>query len=240
MKHWTKLRTHRRYREETGSVLVNHSAVLRDLPANRTAKALIVLDAQSSGEMQAERVYQVTPELMQKITGLPHAPDAVAELALPLNTDLQSCQAVLVLDGIADPGNLGTLLRSALALGFDGVFCLDGTADPFGSKALAAGKGAAFHLPMQEGSAESLQKLLQQGGHELLLADLEGEDASQCHGRQPFALCLGSEVEGIRPALHSLGRKVTIPMKREMESLNVAVAGGILMYLLGRNARKRT
>jgi len=170
----------------------------------------------------------VTPEILKKITGLVTPEGVAAEVALPEPANLTGKKWVVVFDAIADPGNVGTLLRTALALGWEGVFLMEGTADPFNEKALRAARGASFHLPLAFGTVAELKKLAE--GRTVYVADIQGHPLEK--GRSPALLILGSESHGPSQAVQQLGKPVTIPMAGPMESLNVATAGGILMYTL--------
>jgi len=141
-------------------------------------------------------------------------------------------QRVLVLDGVADPGNLGTLLRTALALGWEGAYLLQNCCDPYNDKALRAAMGATFRLPLRMGTASTLQQLAEEEDWRCWVADLKGESPESVPTQQKIALILGSEAHGVSEACRRLGRAVAIPMPGSMESLNVSTAGAILLYLL--------
>ena len=154
--------------------------------------------------------------VFRKITGQPSPEGVVAEFPLPKPSSLKGLDYVLVLDRVMDPGNMGMLLRSALALGFEGVLFLEGCVDPFNEKALAAARGALFRLPYCFGTLDDIDA-------PLLVADLEGAPLAF---QKRCALVLGNEAQGSQIE----APKVSIPHKGEMESLNVAAAGSILMY----------
>jgi TrmH family RNA methyltransferase len=137
-----------------------------------------------------------------------------------------------VLDRISDPGNLGTLLRTALALGWEGAFLTPHSADPFNDKAIRASKGACFFLPLQEGSYEELEELLKENQITAYVADLKGTSLPNLKVKHPLALILGNESLGPSAWAKQHGSAISIPMKKDVESLNVASAGAILMYEL--------
>jgi TrmH family RNA methyltransferase len=127
---------------------------------------------------------------------------------------------------------MGTLIRSALALGWDGIFLLEGCCDPFNDKALRAGKGATFRIPIQQGNFASLKKVLGALPRDVYLADVEGPSFKEISSAKPKALILSSESHGPMQEFKDLFSKISIPMPGAMESLNVAVAGGILLQHL--------
>jgi TrmH family RNA methyltransferase len=131
----------------------------------------------------------------------------------------------LVLDGIQDSGNMGTLLRTAAAFGFETVFCID-CVDVWSQKVLRASSGISFALNIIE-----CGEFVKPQGGVLIGADLHGKKISPV-GKN-FGIVLGSEGKGLSGNIKTLIDKfVTIPMNPGVESLNVAVAGGILMYEL--------
>ncbi len=173
----------------------------------------------------------VSPEVLKKITGLPE-PDGWAAVApLPQAREVKAAQKTLILDGISDPGNLGTLLRSAWGLGWDAVVFTPDTVDPFNDKALRASKGAPFFLPFCTKTPEEITVSLK--NVQLYAADLHGTPLHEVKPKKPLALVLSHEARGLSPWAAALGKKVSIPMHHDVDSLNVAVSGGILLYHLG-------
>ena len=171
-----------------------------------------------------------SPEILQKITGLSSFEGIAALLPLPPFQSVEKTKNLLVLDGITDPGNLGTLLRSALAFGWDGVYLTENTCDPFNDKALRAAKGSTFFLPMEEGSFEDFAK--NSSSLNVWLADMDGTSLEQVKKSSSLALILSAEGSGVRKKSKELFQKVKIPITPSVESLNVASAGAILLYAL--------
>ncbi len=141
---------------------------------------------------------------------------------------------LLVADGVADPGNFGTLVRSAAALGCDGVVVTAGSVEPTNPKAVRATAGAIFRLPV----APATRADVRAAGFELWVADKAGEPLGAIRGRPPrVALLVGNEPRGVAPDAHAESdRAVAIPLSAGVESLNVAVAAGILLHALGAMA----
>ena len=140
---------------------------------------------------------------------------------------------ILIPDQIRDPGNLGTLLRTADGAGVQAVFLPPETTDAFAPKAVRAGMGAHFRLPIQPKSWEEIQQLT--GGLQVFLADMEGQSCWETDLRQPLALIIGGEAEGASQQAQKLAsQKVSIPMNGKIESLNAAAAGSVLMFEVKR------
>ena len=156
-----------------------------------------------------------------------------------IDLHLLSGSTLLVLDGVQDPGNVGTMLRTALGLGAAGVVALKGTADLTNPKVLRSAMGASFNLPTVSATAEEFVAWSRLQRSEIWVADAAGGRVEQLPGssteRAPVALVLGNEGAGVSPALElAADRRVAIPLARGVESLNVAVAAGILLYEVTR------
>lgn len=149
---------------------------------------------------------------------------------LPTHWDL-----LLVLDQIRDPGNLGTILRSAIASGVHGVILTPGSVDVYSPKVVRAGMGAHFRLPLSTMDWTEISAVCKQKRNEpavLLIADSSGGSPCwQTDLRQPVALVIGSEADGPQPdAFTAADGLLHIPMPGSVESLNAAMAASILLY----------
>jgi RNA methyltransferase, TrmH family len=174
----------------------------------------------------------VTEEVLKKITGLT-APDRVAAtFPIPQKALPTDATRLLILDRVQDPGNLGTLIRTADAFSWDGLYLIEGCADPCNDKALRAAKGSTFRIPWTIGTKRECLEWVGKRGLTLLAADLEGANLETLKAPSPFALILGSEGEGIDQELLEQSKRVTLPIRAGVDSLNVAIAGGIALFLL--------
>ena len=141
----------------------------------------------------------------------------------------------LVLDGVQDPGNLGTLTRTAAAFGCDVVACLPGTVDPWNPKSVRGSAGALFRVPVVQPTAEALWEWLGTHGFQVLGADASGRAVTEVAPSRRTALVMGNEGAGLSAAARArCAGLVAVPMREGTESLNVAVAGSILLYALTR------
>ncbi len=146
--------------------------------------------------------------------------------SLPISSPLNF---VIIADQIRDPGNLGTLLRSAVATGVQAVLLSPETTDAFAPKVLRSGMGAHFRLPIRSMTWEEIKA--QTTGLQIYLADMDGQSCWDTDLRQSVAFIVGSEAEGASAEARKLAtQKISIPMAGNVESLNAGVAGSVLMF----------
>lgn len=142
-------------------------------------------------------------------------------------------RVILVLDAVQDPGNFGTLARSAEALGAIGVIALPGTVDPWNSKAIRAAMGSTFRLPVVAASWDDAARWLRGEGFTILGAAAGGDPVPA--GIERAALVVGNEGAGLSDAVRSgVDTLVGIPLRGRAESLNVSAAAAILLHELTR------
>jgi TrmH family RNA methyltransferase len=175
----------------------------------------------------------ISEKIAKRLSRTEHSENVFAEVPIPPEAEKMD-YPLIALDAVSDPGNMGTLLRTACAFGYKGVLLLPGSVDPFNSKVLRSSKGALFKLAYKHVSWKQLEDLAQYLQLRLLGADLRGQAAKEIEGNR-FVLILGNEGSGLSEEGKRLTEKISLPMKGDMESLNVSVAGGILMYLLSNH-----
>ena len=198
--------------------------VLYDETLNERGKSLV--ENLRSREVEVD---QIPSDLMQDLsqTETPQGILAVILLIdLPIPT---SPNFIVIADQIRDPGNLGTLLRSAAAAGVQAVIIPPGTTDPFSPKVVRAGMGAHFRLAAHSANWDNIQAYTR--GINVFLADAHGKSCWETDLRQPLALIIGGEAEGAGKEARNLAtQKISIPMAGQVESLNAGVAGSVLMF----------
>lgn len=178
-------------------------------------------------------VTMVTPEIIKKLSSTKTPEGIIALCRLPKALPLESSRCLL-LDGIQDPGNVGTLLRTALSFGFQKVYLSKGCASPLNSKTLLASQGALFKLSLfSDSDLLAEMKVLSSAGFSLVSTDLSSSTTlSSVAKKDKIALILGNEARGVSSEVqHASDVRVRLEMSG-IDSLNVAVAGGILMYEL--------
>jgi RNA methyltransferase, TrmH family len=145
----------------------------------------------------------------------------------------------VVTAGLQDPGNLGTLLRSAEAFGAAGVFLTEGTASPYNTKVLRGSAGSIFRLPiLQIHSAELIPLLHQRGARLVATSSHKGTPLPEAAWVLPLAIFIGNEGAGLsRELMHQMDETVVIPQAAQVESLNAGVAASIVLYEAARQRK---
>lgn len=176
--------------------------------------------------------YIVSEEVMKKISSQVN-PEGVLFIAKKMDYQDASFNKVVYLDNINDPGNLGTIIRTASALGFDAVVVSDSSCDIYNPKVIASSKGSLFTIPVMNGSLKHFSD-----SHFIIVSSLEDNSINLnefTNNHQKFVLVLGNESHGVsEETLSYADAVVKIPISN-IESLNVAVASAILMYEINKS-----
>lgn len=182
-------------------------------------------------------IVRITPDEMKKLSTHQSPQDVMAIALLPESTqqvEMDEHTLVIVLDTIQDPGNLGTILRIADWYGIDQVICSPGCADPYSPKVVQSSMGAVLRIRIVSGNPALL---MQEYPANVYGAVMDGHSV-YTHAPESGYLLIGNEGNGIHPELHSMiTHPITIPRRGHAESLNAAVATGILCDAWARNQR---
>jgi TrmH family RNA methyltransferase len=174
-------------------------------------------------------VEKVESDLLQSLSETESPQGILALLSLTQLPIPDSPNFILIPDQIRDPGNLGTLLRTAAAAGVQAVLLPPETTDAFAPKVVRSGMGAHFRLAIHSTTWDSIQAYTR--GLQIYLADMDGKSFWETDLRQPLALIVGGEAEGASEEARKLAtQKISIPMSGNVESLNAGVAGSVLMF----------
>src|SRR5687768_4614792 len=174
-------------------------------------------------------VEETSGDLLQNVSETENPQGILAVLRLDNLPIPDSPNFILIPDQIRDPGNLGTLLRTAAAASVQGALLPPETTDPFAPKVLRAGMGAHFQLPIHSMTWDEICEHIKD--MKVFLADMNGQSCWETDLRQPLTLIVGSEAEGASEEARKLAaQKISIPMPGNIESLNAGVAGSVLMF----------
>lgn len=195
---------------------LNRALVARGIPIETISDADLSAIAATEHPQGIVAVYQVRVWSLDEIVAAPGHP-------------------IVILDGVQDPGNVGTIGRTALAFGAAGLVALPGTADLTNPKTVRGAMGALFQLPHCHADDPAILALLSRHGVALWAATMDGVALETAAPAGAIALVFGNEGAGIRPELLArAAQRVTIPIRSAAESLNVAVAAGIVLYQVTR------
>jgi TrmH family RNA methyltransferase len=228
-------REQRRFAAEGPTLLAEaQRSGLRPLEIYATAAVLTAGDGPVSGyEAAGVPVYAVTDQAFGRMSDVASWSGVLGVFALPERSAAEVLArpgAVLLLAGVNDPGNAGTLVRSAEAFGAAGVVFGRGGAEPYGPKVVRASMGSIFRLPVAEADPSELIAAAQASGRPIVATDLDGEDLHEAGLPANAILAIGNERRGVRDWLPRWDRAVRIPQRDAAESLNAAVAGSIVLY----------
>lgn len=228
---WKQLLTKPQCRNETGKVLVEGKNLVLDLLKKNLVETLILTEKWEN-ITGAPDIVRISTSQYQAFSRLDNPEGVAAIVALPTPKPLAQAQKVLILDRLQDPGNVGTLIRTAVAFGIDHVALILPSCDPWNEKVVRAGKGAHFSISIGTYTFEEIDAWQKATKATLFIADLQGDSPDilkQC--TSPFGIVLGNEAEGTDNRFTEIGTKVSIAISPEIDSLNVAQAGAIFLYL---------
>jgi len=243
----------RKYREEQKAFLIEGVRLAEEaLP--RGALTTVFYTEQLLQSERGQALYQrlqekataglvlqeVTPQVLKTLAET-ESPQGIVAIARqqdkPLSRlSLPERALFLIADSLQDPGNLGTMIRTAWCAGADGVICLPGTVDPYNGKTVRASMGGIFNVPVFTGLAwPEVRDWCRSQGVQIVAGDLAGQPHYSLNYAPKTALVIGNEGQGlthVRP--EQVDALVTIPLAPGAESLNAAVACGILVYEIVR------
>ena len=237
----------KKYRERYNAFLVEGEKLVAEAVAQkRNIKAILVrtgaqddiLSFVHKAEADGIAVFELTGDVFMKVVRTESPQDIAAVVQLPEQDEQEFSAAaargnILVLDRLQDPGNVGTLIRTAEAMGFAGIVAVKGTADPYQPKVVRAAAGSILRMPvLLLEDAESVLEFLAVSGRKIFATDAcEGSlECADADISENSAVIIGNEGSGVSEELLAASECIRIPMEGQTESLNAAIAGSIIMY----------
>jgi len=227
-----KLQQRKHRKKEQKFIIEGFHLIEEAVKSNWVVETIIKTEnTESLNYLGSEQVMIVSSSVFAYLstTETPQGILAVVQMKTSLN---YKGDKLLLLDGVQDPGNVGTLIRTADAAGFSAVVLGKGSADIYNDKTVRATQGSLFHLPIM--SVDLMEEIpyLQNEGYFICVTTLEeSTDYKSVNMDKPFALVMGNEGAGVQSGIQQISDiRVKIPIFGKAESLNVAVAAGILMY----------
>lgn len=226
VKEWTSL--HKKKNRDTFNLFLVEGEHLIEEALKAEVVDTIITDTTSPFEFS--HTIQVTPAIMHKLSENVSQVHLIA-VCKKKETVPQKMERVLILDGVQDPGNLGTLIRTAISFSFDCVYVSNETCDLYNDKAIRSTQGALFHIPVIRENTLDVVKELQKDDFIVIATSLEqSKTMNDIQPTSKMAFVFGNEGQGVSQIVQQqCDERLRIEM-HGFESLNVAVAGGIVMY----------
>lgn len=238
--HLRKLGTSASYRRQSGEFLCDSPKLLEEaLLHGGDLHTVVCTEGAALPVIPAGvRLVQVPADLMKSVSPSQTPQGVLSVCGMPQQTLPEELDGkrYMVLDGVQDPGNVGTILRTADAFGADGLLLVNACADLYNPKTVRATMGAVFRCPVWSCSVEQLRALLTEGGLPLYGAALRKDtvDARQVDYAR-CAIAVGSEGKGLSAEmLDACDQTILIPMREHCESLNAAIAASVLLWEAAR------
>lgn len=230
----------KKYRDETGLFIVEGDHLVRMAMEANCLVTLLVAEEDLENYLDIideDNTIIVTESIINKLS-FTKTPQNVIGIARQNTYDKKDVSRVLVLDSLQDPGNVGTLLRSALAFNYDKVFVSENTVDVYNEKVVRASQGAIFKINVVRKDLSQIYRILKMNDFQIIVTSLTNNSVylSELKKREQFAIVLGNEGNGVSEvSLNNATDVVKIKMSDKIDSLNVGVAGSIVMYNLGED-----
>lgn len=222
----------KKHRERTGLYLVEGEKSVREAFAyqREVVTVLGVEDLVKDYLSTGAEVIPVTKEIANYVSDSVTPQGIVAVVKMGENRLIAPHLSSVLLDGVQDPGNLGTIIRTCAAAGIKDIYLAD-TADPYSPKTVRASMSGIFSVNLHRGKREDILKIL--SDEVIICADMNGQDIFTYTPPKKYCLAVGSEAHGLSDAVRKAASvTVKIPMESCMESLNAGVAASIILYQL--------
>ena len=231
----------RRTREETGRILVEGEVMIREALSSglRPIAALSEEELPLLAELRGADVKLCSRSVLKKVCDTKTPQGVCAAFEIPRAAAIpEGASCLLALDGVQDPGNVGTILRTADAAGFEGVLMSARTADIYSPKVQRSAMGSGFRVSCVRCELGEALDRYAEAGWKTVVSTLDGKDLyenAEDYRREKMILVIGNEARGVSEEIRARADiRLKIPMRGKAESLNAAVAAGILMYELTR------
>lgn len=221
IKYYAKL-NQKKYRDEAGLFIVEGEHLVEEAKKKGLIEVIYSLD-------KRDDAIQVSTAVMAKLSGLNTIPRVLAVVKMPENKEISG--NILILDDIQDPGNLGTIIRSAVAFGVDTIVASKNTVDFYNLKTVRSSEGMLFNVNLLKRDLEDFILSIKKDYYIYNTNVVNGTNVDEVGIRRPYALIMGNEGAGVTDDIQKLANEnIYIPMKKTCESLNVAMATSIILY----------
>ena len=220
----------KKFREKYGLFVVEGKKMVSEALAIGADIAEIYAVEKFRGVFPEEKTVFVSDEVFMKISGEISPEGVLATVKIPKNTPAKATGTCVFLDGVRDPGNFGTILRTCAACGVKTVYAAD-CCDAYNPKVIRATMSGIFRVTVYEGAREELLPLLKTVP--VIVADMAGENVFHKKVKEPFCIAVGNEANGVSEAVKNAASvTLSLPMEEGVESLNAAVSLSVMLYTL--------
>lgn len=231
VKEWEKLKV-KKFRDEKGLFLIEGEHLLKEALKKGVVKEII----SSNLNWKKEEIpfYEVTDAILKKLSSQVSGTNVIAICKKLEEKEIKG--NVCMLDGIQDPGNLGTIIRSCVAFGIDTLIISHDTVDLYNEKVIRASEGLLFHLNIIKKNINSYVEVLKNKGYTLYATNVKkGIFLNNVEPERKYAIIMGNEGKGVKENISKqCDVFLTIPINNACESLNVAIATSIILYAFNR------
>ncbi|MGE5380252.1 MAG: TrmH family RNA methyltransferase [Methylocystaceae bacterium] len=236
IKKYKKLKM-KKYREETGLFLAEGSRLVEEALKAEAVQELLIGEGNSFTAAVGINIIQVSQRLLDSLSDTESSQGVIAvcrDKKYPKSEQLAVGPWVAV-DSLADPGNLGTIIRTAWGTGMKGLILIGDCVDPYNSKVVRASMGGIFHVPIIYADASDIKTWQAQGHQVIVAAAAAAHNYYDVNYPANLILVVGSEARGVSAPIESIANlSVKLPLAAGVDSINAAVCAGVLMYEIKR------
>lgn len=221
----------KKYRNQTKKFMVEGLHLVEEAYKNKVLKIVLSNDELLLNKFNNVKTVLVNNQIIEKLSNTT-TPQNVLGVVDIIENKFELADKYLILDGVNDPGNLGTIIRTSLALGVNHLILSNNTVDIYNDKVIRATQGAIFKANIYYTDLEDIYKKLKQNNIKIITTSLEANKAlNDLEKMDKFAIVVGNEANGISNVSKEYADElIIIPMKNNIESLNVGIASGIILY----------
>lgn len=224
----------KKYSKQLGLCLVESLKLVKELDEKGLTQTILVVESKYNLFSNSKTRVEIVSDTVASLLSDAVTTDGVFAICKILNSSNIDYSKCIILDRIQDPTNIGAILRSACAFGYNTIFAID-SVYPYSFKSIRSSMGNIFNVNYIDIKLDDLIKLKSLHNIDFVVADMNGEDLSsfQKDSNKNIAIVIGNEGQGVSDEILKVSDKiVSIPMQNDVESLNASVSAGIIMYVL--------
>ena len=223
-------------RKLLGSFLVEGRKMVKEVEKSNLTVTHVFLSERYQGETDflCEKIVRVSDDVFKFLSDEKTPQGVLCRVEIPKNALQKPSGRCLILDGVADPGNMGAIIRTANAAGYDEVYLTNDCTDPYAPKSVRASMSGLFFTKIYVADREEILSVF--NGFPVFVADMGGANLFTFTPPSAYAIVIGNEANGVsQECKNAATQTLRIPMKETQESLNAAVSAGIAMYVLAKD-----